>query len=111
MKLGSEIFIVVSDYEIAKDMLNRDELADRPQWPFFHFYMKFNNSGARMAIFFIQSYTTATVAAVSLLFFHLLFLRFALFKRRVLEREPEVLLERSSTFWPREIFIRRRYSV
>ena len=51
IKVGSVQEVVVSDYDVAKDILNREELSDRPQWAFYHYYMKYNNAGKHYFLF------------------------------------------------------------
>jgi hypothetical protein len=52
--------VVINDYNVAKDVLGREELADRPQWCYFHFYMKYNNAG-RASSSPVQSIRTTCV--------------------------------------------------
>jgi hypothetical protein len=45
MRLGAWDMVVCSDYEMAKELLAREEWADRPQYPALHFFMKYKETG------------------------------------------------------------------
>ena len=44
-KLGHFNAVIISNFDVAKEVLQRDALADRPQLYFHNFFMKFKNIG------------------------------------------------------------------
>lgn len=48
-KLGHFNAVIISDYDVAKEVLQKDALADRPQLYYHRFFMNFKNIGEHIA--------------------------------------------------------------
>ncbi|CAG0919871.1 unnamed protein product [Notodromas monacha] len=45
VQFGQHDIVVLTDFDLAKEANAREELVDRPQFDFYHFFMKYKNSG------------------------------------------------------------------